>query len=857
MSQTVWSSLLMPFSIWLLFLFSSIGVYPAGSDLVFSVLPKDGIGILNSSLMLHCNAFDSIQKSLVPVTWEKNNGLQDVFFHPQSLRAEEGRDVFLQCVSGDSSPPAQISWTKNGRILTKGNLIQGQYGGGSQKKTSGTLHMANVSKADQGSYICVTYNPLLNTSKESHAATLTVKVLLEDEGLYLCEAHNGKEKVTSESAYLRPAETDWFFTLEPGNRTAREGESLTLPCRSPNSSSQTQVSWYKNSRPLQKAPHYTVDPSGQLLFHSLQETDRGVYSCRVSNIFLKRMVSSQKIVLDVLAPPSVTIWPVLVKSLVGSEVVIHCQVSGHPAPFMRWSKQGRSVQTGGKIITGLKNTTLHISSVRVYDEGLYTCFASNQLGHDEKTVTLRVVADSDVSPLSKQIKHAVPKSAQEGFTDSILHGSKLLTNKEKNKNLQQPTEKTWMSRSIAFKDEPPDVLNNDSLSKHTELLSLNPYSISENENNNELLEIQTSSIVPDNTTAFSQHTFLQDTQPTMGQVTKPPVMNPVTKDLSNNTQVKTSRISTNGGQFFESQTQTTDLTKLMDVENVTHAIPEGQHQNLSQPMTNNTELVETPRKNTSQAPMRTTDSKNREKEKSQTWFPVIEKHDIPIVVGVGVSLAFIFITMAFYSLVQKNDPVAIPTGRAALRSVGGPCRQGERLPMERTYDNKAFEDDNCMAVIEQSPNTSDTRAVPSENIQSLLIMMEPAPDDVSNGVQSPQELPVTVETHPEPREEDQCMEDWKSRVSEPCQDLPSPVSAQEEALRSSLSLQTPEPPTGPVRHSISISHGQAPLLLSHSVTLGSTSVAVDVHLYPSSTPSAAAMPHLTGPVFGAPGQNPN
>lgn len=43
---------------------------------------------------------------------------------------------------------------------------------------------------------------------------------------------------------------------------------------------------------------------------------------------------------------------------------------------------------------------------------------------------------------------------------------------------------------------------------------------------------------------------------------------------------------------------------------------------------------------------------------------MLEKHDIPIVVGVGVSLAFIFITMAFYTLFRKNDPAAIPTGRA-------------------------------------------------------------------------------------------------------------------------------------------------------------------------------------------------
>lgn len=57
----------------------------------------------------------------------------------------------------------------------------------------------------------------------------------------------------------------------------------------------------------------------------------------------------------------------------------------------------------------------------------------------------------------------------------------------------------------------------------------------------------------------------------------------------------------------------------------------------------------------------------REKRKSQSWLPVLEKHDIPIVVGVGVSLAFIFIAMAFYSLFRKNDPATITTGRAGKR----------------------------------------------------------------------------------------------------------------------------------------------------------------------------------------------
>lgn len=53
--------------------------------------------------------------------------------------------------------------------------IQGEYGGGQQKKTSSTLHLINVTLEDDGIYICVTHNPLLNISKKSKPAKLTVQ----------------------------------------------------------------------------------------------------------------------------------------------------------------------------------------------------------------------------------------------------------------------------------------------------------------------------------------------------------------------------------------------------------------------------------------------------------------------------------------------------------------------------------------------------------------------------------------------------------------------------------------------------------------------------------------------------------
>lgn len=100
-----------------------------------------------------------------------------------------------------------------------------------------------------------------------------------------------------------------------------------------------------------------------------------------------------------------------------------------------------------------------------------------------------------------------------------------------------------------------------------------------------------------------------------------------------------------------------------------------------------------------------------------------------------------------------------------------------------------------------------------------------------------------------------CSDDWTSYSGDnrsPCQDTlppPSPVASQspcpsqplrpEEGLRSSLTLQNAAMFSAPIHHSVSVSHSNTPMLLSHHVSLGMTTVAVDVHFYPSATVSTA------------------
>ncbi|XP_045081668.1 uncharacterized protein LOC121584686 isoform X5 [Coregonus clupeaformis] len=1282
-SMFVWGSPPVTSHLWLLILSCSLHGQPALSDLVFSTRPEDGVGVLGAPLTLYCAVYDSSSQGELSVIWERASGeptalspgpgrgihqsvngslffpqlregdlgryvcsagigakhimtvvqvmeadLEGVFFSPQSQTVSEGRAVFLQCVSGDSSPPAHITWLKDNTLFTKGAQIQGQYGGGNQRKTSGTLHLSNISIEDDGEYVCVTHNPLLNTSRESKAATLTVQgvpkrlqitqgpdnitvaieteasmhcavqgfpaptvqwfkdshllvnnsglslqnkgqllvfknVSEDDEGSYHCEARNKRETVRSQTAFLLPAVMGWTFVQQPTNQAVRMGESVTLICRPPYSRPPTTVSWFKNNRLLTPKTHFTVKPSGDLIFHSVYDTDSGVYFCRASNVHLYRSVTSRTARLTILASPSVRLWPPVVTVPVGAQVVFQCQVWGQPLPSIVWSKQGRSMQTGGKITVGVRNTTLYILSVRSYDEGTYTCEASNTVGHDRRTATLRVAvspiivsfvgavsssegssvvlpcravgdlpirytwtrghsitptlerhvddegalhissvqvsdagdyhctaenrvgrqqrratltisAEDDPADRDKrhrQIVSAVPNTEAEQRTPrssndlslvqrsettqshvSLQGGSTVRASQRDSSNdithvstpetlrllsslsqtalglaglfrgqtgllvppdlhsllpLDQasasPTQPTVTQIQPPVLQPPPpplfgplDLLTQPSVTHRVLSLSLTQIQIIHNQpalthnpppvtqrqvlvphsqspltqsvsqslhNQPSVMHIQhqvteqpikplnpiaslTQSLVslpqpsPDSPSHPSdpstQHpdSLTQPREPltqslliqtlhapdsitqthrpvTQSNPSDPHFQDPSTITLFSLSQTQTQPSPTqpqpsktqsqpSPTQPEPTQTQRTDLLTQPSGSN-THppdlitipptpdpqgpsaprtSTPDPLQQNASQPANpahpakptrpNDTEPTEWLKSNTSQSPMKTNEDPRIKP--PPPWLPVLEKHDIPIVVGVGVSLAFIFITMAFYSLVQKNEP--LPAIRALSstvpRNLGVPCRHAERLDTGRTYENRAFEDDDLVAVIEQSPNTSDTRARPPAP-SPVTVMIDPASDETqeTQPLHTP-EHSVIAETYPEPSEDTQvdpfldeekecslshpsiqlqCVEDWGGGGVEygQCQDQeilpqppslsPSPPPVREESLRSSLTLQTAEPYATPVRHSVSISHGNAPLLLSHCISLGLTTVAVDVHFYPAAPAS--------------------
>ncbi|KAJ8380348.1 hypothetical protein SKAU_G00011260 [Synaphobranchus kaupii] len=582
---------------------------------------------------------------------------------------------------------------------------------------------------------------------------------------------------------------EWNFIQQPNNLTVRRADTVTLTCRPPSSRPPALVSWFKNNRLMNPMPHFSLQPNGDLIFHSVQDKDRGIYFCRASNVHLSKAVSSRKVYLNVLDPPSLQIWPVMVTAPLGSEVRFQCQVSGNPLPSITWSKQGWSVLTGGKVTIGVKNATLYLSSVKSYDEGLYTCEASNVVGRARGTASLRMAAEADPG----------------GFTAGDIE--------------EEPV----------VKDNRTEQKSNDT-SHQQDLVE------STNKNFPETTSLPGYSSVPSSVTLqgsrMKENTVPPAVQNLLLVMESRPFLFP-----SLNADWTPSGLSDSLKNIEELVLKTDRLAEEGWVPTYT-----AKEQNKNQPTApaenDEMQLTDCPKRNTSQSPLRNSYDTNSVKPESYPWLPALETHDIPIVVGVCVSLIFIFITMAFYSLVQKNEPA--PIGRVAQRNLGLLRGHSGHPEMRRTYENRAFEND-VFAVTEQNPSTRSTVLLPSTN--SVTMVMDPSPDTSTK--QPTRDQTNTAEPDAEPKKDPQDIDYCVDGEHGQCQDAyntppPSIRTSQEEGIHTFLTLQTTEPCGTPIHHSVNISHSATPLLLSHCVSLGVTTVAVDVHYYPS---------HSTAPPF--------
>ncbi|XP_061743515.1 neogenin 1a isoform X2 [Nerophis ophidion] len=437
---------------------------------------RGALGLLSllSWLTFLCTAAKHVDKASAPQPFSP------FWFtvEPQDTVAVRGNAALLNCsVHSDATTPARMEWKKDGtfmslvsderrRILPDGSLL-----------FTHVVHSKH-NKPDEGTYQCVAtienlgsistrtarlvvagmprfvsqpaptavrvgdnqvlaceinsdLSPFTRWEKDrqpleldsrlvqSPSGALVISNATEsDAGLYRCLVENAGSSKSSEEAQLQILpetgdERKLEFLMQPASATKVLGSSILLPCVA-TAFPTPRVRWMFKDKLLEESEGRVELPGGgSLKISNLTKDDEGIYTCVADNTNATIEAQAQ---LTVQVPPQYAKRPANIYAHESMDIVFECEVSGSPAPTVKWVKNGDAVIPSDyfKII---KEHNLQVLGLVKSDEGFYQCLAENDAGNIQSSAQL-IILDHDVAlpPLH-------PPSLTPNTTDHVTPGS--------------------------------------------------------------------------------------------------------------------------------------------------------------------------------------------------------------------------------------------------------------------------------------------------------------------------------------------------------------------------------------------------------------------------------------------------
>ncbi|XP_078530666.1 sialoadhesin-like isoform X2 [Lissotriton helveticus] len=301
----------------------------------------------------------------------------NVFYSPRNtlvksfLETGEGRLAFILCTT-DSNPLSRITMYRRDEQLASSD-----------------------SQAAAGQRLRVT--------SSRNALKIDIRsVLMEDEGMYRCDASNA-HGTSSQSLYFR-VQTARVLVVPPAD--IREGDTVTLTCEV-TSSVQDELSyiWYKNSK------WYKDDSGSSLVFQQIHSRDTGFYHCRARD--KDGSSTSPSVNIQVLYGPRNLTMSSFLEMQDGHLASIHCSVDSSPPSEIALYRDDVLVASSSppaapnqrlSISSSHNSLKLEIRNVMLEDEGAYMCLANNTHGSAESQIifsaeSARIVVDPSTEAL--------------------------------------------------------------------------------------------------------------------------------------------------------------------------------------------------------------------------------------------------------------------------------------------------------------------------------------------------------------------------------------------------------------------------------------------------------------------------
>ncbi|XP_066997548.2 contactin [Anabrus simplex] len=264
-----------------------------------------------------------------------------------------GQEVRLECVAFGYPVPS-YNWTRRGANLPRGAMT-------------------------------LSFNRVL----------ILPRVQVEDQGEYVCRAHNDRAAI--EHSVILAIQAEPNFTIPLTDRHMDKESDLTWTCEAfgiPD----VNYTWFRNGELLEvnKLPEedrdrYHIVDNVLTVRYLNPERDQAMYQCRASNQLKSKYSSGQLRILSL--KPSFKKRPLESETYAaeGRNVTIRCNPEAAPKPKFVWKKDGNVLGSGGTRRI-MENGNLIISRVSRDDAGVYTCIAQNMYGSDESSGRLIVLS---------------------------------------------------------------------------------------------------------------------------------------------------------------------------------------------------------------------------------------------------------------------------------------------------------------------------------------------------------------------------------------------------------------------------------------------------------------------------------
>ncbi|TKS74334.1 Hemicentin-1 Fibulin-6 [Collichthys lucidus] len=269
---------------------------------------------------------------------------------PSDVAVDIGSNVTLPCLA-EGYPEPQVTWRREDGLP----LSQRPRAHGTITQNRGSLHITSL--------------------------------WVEDEAVYICEAHNHFGKIQAQARIIVTGLVSPVIAMSPTVLNVIEDQQVTLPCVLLAGNPLPERQWLHNYGLVTSDQYVTVRKDGSLHIERVQLDDAGDYTCLAESVV---GATNHTTTVNVYVIPTIQYGPQVFNTIEGTSITLPCRASGIPTPDITWTKGGELLYLGGPAFSLDSDGSLLITSPSGNETGEFICTATNAAGYASRKVQLTV-----------------------------------------------------------------------------------------------------------------------------------------------------------------------------------------------------------------------------------------------------------------------------------------------------------------------------------------------------------------------------------------------------------------------------------------------------------------------------------